>query len=260
LDFSKGDVIVDEPGYYVLDRDSVLPDYGLFEVSANDVTIDFRGYTLEGEGGFDNHLYITADRVTLKNGTVSGDFDVVGIGGDILVTDMRLDFSAYFQLGGCRVQNSVLISEIELNGCVLQANRIERPIELVDAASQVMDNQINAPIYSFGGADDSVIARNTMMGDDPNTGINITGNNFQVIDNLIQVNETGDRAIVIDGTGNMLRGNIVRSSSDPSVGKWNYGIVFLQDGNYYGDNLISAEVPFELGGTIQVDLGGNQGL
>ena len=46
---------------------------------------------------------------------------------------------------------------------------------------------------------------------------------------------------------------------DPDY-KADVGISFLQDGNYYGDNLMWAITPFSLNGTIQVDLGGNQGL
>ena len=38
------------------------------------------------------------------------------------------------------------------------------------------------------------------------------------------------------------------------------GITFFSDGNFYGDNIVWATVPFNVGATVQTDLGGNVGF
>ena len=86
-----------------------------------------------------------------------------------------------------------------------------------------------------------------------------SGDGNLILDNTLLILRTGTAqvAISIGGTGNIIRGNLV---PPPSVFPWEAGIVFFQDGNFYGDNIISAEVPFDLQGTVQIDLGGNVGL
>ena len=63
--------------------------------------------------------------------------------------------------------------------------------------------------------------------------------------------------IDIRGTGNVIKGNVLPPLTSQFGG---VGIIFRQDGNFYADNLMSATVPFYLGGTVQIDLGGNVGF
>jgi hypothetical protein len=64
-------------------------------------------------------------------------------------------------------------------------------------------------------------------------------------------------AIIIDGAQNIARGNLARG---PEGAVWGVGIRFLKDGNFYGNNQMSALVPFDLGGTVQTDWGSNFGF
>ncbi len=65
-------------------------------------------------------------------------------------------------------------------------------------------------------------------------------------DSVVQV------AIEIDGSRNVIKDNILLPGESFSTLT---GMQFLQDGNFYGDNLLVSDV--FLGGTVQTDLGGN---
>ena len=54
-----------------------------------------------------------------------------------------------------------------------------------------------------------------------------------------------------------LDGNI-GAPSDPAR-REAVGMRYTADGNFYGDNRMAAQVPFDLGGTVQTDWGGNVG-
>jgi len=62
--------------------------------------------------------------------------------------------------------------------------------------------------------------------------------------------------IVVEGLGNTIRDNLVPKCS-PLL---DTGIVFSRDGNFYGDNVVWAILPFDVGATVQTDLGGNVGF
>jgi hypothetical protein len=63
-------------------------------------------------------------------------------------------------------------------------------------------------------------------------------------------------SVLVDGTGNVIDGTKALPVSYDTTPN-GYGIRFLQDGNYYGNNRMSGNVPYELGGTVQIDWGGN---
>jgi hypothetical protein len=84
----------------------------------------------------------------------------------------------------------------------------------------------------------------------------ISGSNNLVNDNNVFDAFPNGTAMLISGTGNIIRGTFIKS---PTL-EWPVGIEFTQDGNAYGNNHVTAVVPFELGGTVQTDLGGNVGL
>ena len=84
----------------------------------------------------------------------------------------------------------------------------------------------------------------------------------------------GEVAIEVQTTRNTIRGNFVepvsprleppqfREPGRRDVVPWRVGILFAPNSsdNRYGDNLMGAQVPFDLGATVQTDLGGNEGL
>ncbi len=90
----------------------------------------------------------------------------------------------------------------------------------------------------------------------------IRGNFNHAMDNVFTTTcdspPRSTRAIVVEGQANTVRDNLVPSCGG-SAG-WETGIVFFQDSNFYGDNIVWATVPFNVGATVQTDLGGNVGF
>jgi hypothetical protein len=124
----------------------------------------------------------------------------------------------------------------------------------------------------------NVVSRNVISS--RGTAIKIEGGGNEVLDNIVLVAthvwlagesgepfflySSGDVAIDVAGGGNTIRGNYVEptlarqeTQFDPIIVPWRVGIRFTSGGNRYGGNLMGADVPFELGSTVQVDLGGN---
>ena len=86
-----------------------------------------------------------------------------------------------------------------------------------------------------------------------------------MVDNVLSIGEDEiSTAIAVDGSRNTLLGNkalLAPISGQPVLHpRWPVGIRFSQDGNFYGGNQMAADVPFDLGGTSQCDLGGNVGF
>jgi hypothetical protein len=134
-------------------------------------------------------------------------------------------------------------------------------LTLRGAMNHVVDNRFNyqdadAVIEVVGDA--NVIEGNLMDRDVPLPGkAYIVGGDRNLIrDNTITGGGFGT-AFDVRGTGNTLDGNIVAGREDSL--STTVGIAFTADGNYYGDNRMAAQVPFALGGTVQVDWGGNVG-
>lgn len=92
--------------------------------------------------------------------------------------------------------------------------------------------------------------------DDQVNVIQVIANDNQVLRNTLLL--FGDEGVLIDvqGTRNTIDGNVaapsVITSGSPFV-----GIRFSADGNWYGNNRVTATTPFDLGGTVQSDWGGN---
>ncbi len=94
-------------------------------------------------------------------------------------------------------------------------------------------------------------------------GLVIGGNFNHALDNVFITTQCNPQfstrtAIIVDGQGNTIRGNLVPSCG--GVPGWPTGIAFLRDGNFYGDNIVWATTPVAVGATVQTDLGGNVGF
>lgn len=289
VDFAAGEpVIIDEVGYYVLDRDWTLDGFSSerpsLEIIADHVTFDLRGFTINFDG-CPGGIVVTGNESTIRNGSLSSRCDetVVDVrGSNAKIDGMRVDpssFSYGVVLGGPsgRLTNSVLLSSddasavyVSGSNSTIQSNQFNVDSGAIsfgysgEARSvQVLDNVIACGHHNciLVRGNKHTIARNTVTRMQNESVITVEGDNNLILDNSIPAVDSNDPAISINGTRNIVRGNIVAPPDevidDDDDSAWAIGIVFIQDGNYYGDNLISAIVPFALGGTVQIDLGGN---
>jgi len=285
VDFSKGEITIEEPGYYILDRDWKIALEGVeavLEVAADDVTIDLRGFEIELL--LADSMLISGERVTLKNGTLShAQLSVTGMYSHLTGLQMNVfDGQSAISLRGdhARVDNSVLTSRTEGYGdesipisvyashATVRSNRISATGESISTHGEdvnflyILENTLDCDgrdcLLIYG--DHNVIARNTARQHSGNSFATIVGDYNHLLDNVsLHYASSGITGILIEGTQNILRGNILQT--DPTDLPFRYGISFTHfDGNYYGDNLISAETLVNLSGTMQIDLGGNHGL
>jgi len=266
LDLSDPDnCVIDEPGYYVLDRIWLTTPDGNNEPNArckqvhitrNGVTLDLQGFAIrQGMEGpnYEPVLWIDTDGgVTLQNGELSGHFvaieatvtggtvylDRIRTGGGVLLHDRRVivtggSFSssneAPLQVGeGSRVEGAAL-------GCNDAHCLSAGALSLIRNCTFSV-NWSGAPAISIGG-DGSIVEGNVF-----DSWVNISGNHNVIARNTL----TGDDPYVIEvtGTGNILDGNI------------GPGIVFNTPGNFYGYNRVA--LPGGISGADgNVDWGGN---
>ncbi|NQV86417.1 MAG: hypothetical protein HQ492_05005, partial [Woeseiaceae bacterium] len=131
--------------------------------------------------------------------------------------------------------------------------------------SEIVANSISSDVDTFNPAveiigDKILFSDNIIAAYFCSLGARFTGNNNLIAGNLIRgVSWVG---LKIDGSGNIVKDNALVpdvNAGYPGTYPVAVGINFLQDGNFYGDNQMSAIVPFELNGTVQTDLGGNVG-
>jgi hypothetical protein len=285
LDLSRTPVQLTEQGVYVLDRNwwisDLAPPGGAIVITGNGVTLDLRGFELGGESI--EVIVSTGSVVTIRNGTVfteggtairtTGSTRIehvlasVGSG-----TAVRLDGlgSAFIESrasaglsgtglragDGTHVRNSSIYGQgVALNASsltVVTGNDIgcaradlDFCIELTGSENIFSDNRIN--LSGYGSSMDGLVVR---------------GDFNHSMDNVFRIGcdtgNRGNRAIVVEGRENTVRSNLVPSCAGAVV--WDVGLAFLRDGNLYGDNLIWATVPVNLGATVQTDLGGNVGI
>lgn len=269
LDLSNPDnCIIDEPGYYVLDRTWLLTPGDGDEPNANcnavhiasgGVTLDLQGFSIRRgmEGGnYEPVLWIdTEGRVTLRDGKLIGIFvaieasvasDRYGVtlinihaGGGVLlgnrfVTVTGGSFSgsneAPLQIGeGSRVARAAF-SCTSGEGCLYAHGS-----SLIQDCTFDADNPYGAPAILVGG-NGTIVEGNVLDG-----WVGILGDHNVVTRNY---SNGGDPYIEVNGTGNILDGNI-----GPSI-------VFVTPGNFYGNNRVTLPGGFT-GTADNVDWGGN---
>ena len=268
LDLSNPDnCVIDEPGYYVLDRTWLLAPGGVegepnarcgpVHITVGDVTLDLRGFAIQTGfewGAYEPVLWIDTEyRVTLRNGGFSGVFvaieasvasdrygvtlDNIRAGGAVLLRDRFVTVTGGSFFGsndpalwigaGSRVERA-RFSCIGGEGCIYGGGS-----SLIRDCTFDAENPYGAPAIIVG--DDSIIEGNILDG-----WIGV-GNRNVVARN---VSSGGDPYIEVSGTGNILDGNI------------GPGIVFETTGNFYGNNRVA--LPGVITGTDgNVDWGGN---
>lgn len=159
-------------------------------------------------------------------------------------------------------------------------------LELGGSTSAIRDSRIGSRTLAVELAADSAIDRTSIgctfhcvdLGD-RNRLVDsvVSGYEAVIVDgdgNLLSNNEIRGGLIAIDGDTNIVRGNMLLGGGAPAIGGTKnivdgnlilpdadgtvqVGIEFTEDGNFYGNNRVSAEVPFAHGGTVQTDWGGN---
>jgi len=280
LDFSMVPVVIDTPGYYVLDRDWDLRGGGnpLLQIDADDVTVDFRGFGLLDNDGIT--VWIFGAGVTLRNGRIEGIGQGVLVeGDDVVIHGMHIEsFESYAILlfGGLNavVRNSWLRSGAEsitliVDGgeAIIRGNYISGgpgfeagALSVAAANANISDNSIfcngTVSCVRLSAAGGNVFANNTLRTGEPEeTTLLLVQDGNLVINNVLVGVRSEGGGMWVQGTGNLIEGNKITSGGDLL-----WGIRFDQDGNLYGNNKVAGDIPFDLQGTVQVDLGGNVGL
>jgi hypothetical protein len=278
LDLSNPDnCVIDEPGHYILDRswNFYYPYDGCRTVdspedrdgrriliSADDVTLDFRGFEIEDEDLVYGHtIRVTGSNVTLLNSSgVTGVDCIEGQGTAIVAmqdaSNVRLDNMRNIHcvsiLGsGGKVVNSA-ISYLRLIGDrnVVEYSTINGTVT-VGSASSVRFNRIFSGMRGGGeiwvNGDGNVIQGN--FNAETDLGIRVRGAGNIIKDNILLSAFDDGAGIWIDGNANIVDANIVLPMFDD-------GIFFTGTGNFFGNNRVSAATPFS-GTAGQIDWGGN---
>lgn len=282
LDLQRVPVEINQPGLYLLDRSWSLPTSpidGAIVITADNVTLDLQGFELTtGELA----VRSTGRGVTIRNGRVNADFGgAIRVSGEnSRIERVQADVGSGGAVGldgtGSILTDSTIIVGDTATGVsagddtIVRDNRIGSRFIALSASSRttLVGNEIQCgvadPCIEVEGVDNT-IRGNTVRETIGSTadGLVIRGNHNLALDNVFFTrcragSTNGGAAIVVEGRGNTLRENIVPSCA--GFAGWGTGLRFLQDGNFYGDNTVWATVPFNLGATVQTDLGGNMGL
>ena len=274
--------------------DNVTVDLRGFELSSDGVLITVDGSSVTVRNGRLRTLSsallgggrgVLVDGLRISN--VGGNpnhsaIDLYGAGSVIADSFIDAQGQAVFAERGVTVRNNLITSQVSS----------EQGTLLAQWGTFVFDNQL----ICKGSATTScmlitghsnVVSENILTSNGTAIKI-INGGSNQILDNTVHVRSNifvpggggeplftplaGDVAIALVGaSAATLRGNVVEPASpfplteapgSPNFVPWRVGIQFgpNSSGNRYGDNLMGAQVPFDLGATVQTDLGGNQGL
>jgi hypothetical protein len=280
LDLSKPPVVIDEPGLYAVDRnwrftaatmDGVAE---LITITAEDVTFDLHGFTISAEAGTappSTLLILAGDDAEVRNGSI----ETSGIDAALRSASRgawlhhlairtgdenpRLQFADFTTISDSRIAGIMwLTADSSLERSTLGG--LGRSITLTGNGNRVIENHIGmsrgdtAVVIEGVG---NLVANNVLDGNSTTEiGFGVEGDANVLRGNTIVELGSGTGTVMqISGTGNTLDGNIALPLPDARATR--IGIEFTANGNYYGNNRISAEVPFVLGGTTQTDWGGN---
>jgi hypothetical protein len=282
VDLKTGSFVINRSGDYVLTRSWTFEDPGvapvIIDVVAAGVTLDFRGFEIEVQGVSGNPLVtvlnVQGDNFTLKN---AGLF-ICCEGGRALRSTGRRTVIESSSIGSIEeaidlAGDAAIVRDSELGSPVRLASEstVERTFISCRLGCLFMtgnDNRLlnsRLDVIEPDGVtivgDGNLLANNIV--DFPDVGprleaaFDVRGNNNVVRDNtLFSAGET-IAVLRVSGTANVLDGNIATLAGE--FGRISTGICFERDGNFYGDNRMQATVPFDLGGTMQTNWGGNVG-
>lgn len=285
VNLKNGSFVIDKPGTWVLNRSWRFENAGdiapiIIDVVADGVVLDFRGFEIEVSGvgapPTVTVINVQGDAFTLKNAEVSicceggsllestgNATQVVGLTGFSHERMMLDGERAVIRDSSFHARNGVSVGSLGRIESTFLSCDISC-LSFVGDENQLLNSRIR-PDELLGvriAGNGNVLAGNVIdvrpTGPTVDTGFDVDGNDNVIRDNTLAVSGIVDVAIVVSGSGNVLDGNIAdRIGESPS--RISVGIRFEQDGNYYGDNRMQADVPFDLGGTTQTDWDGNVG-
>jgi hypothetical protein len=273
-------VVISRPGIYVLDRNWEVPSGGgvepVIKILADDVVLDMRGFTIHtfNQAGV---IGVTGNRVTLRDGVLglesAGDasFAIRSTGSETVIERIRTLSEEGISIHGpsSTVRDcSVTFSTIGGDGSTITGSNVTDSLFVaannVVVRDNIIDNGESLEILRIVGNSNEVVGnslRNTAFFDQQ--GLNVVGASNLIADNIFRSLghdvQPAAYAIRVDGAANIIRGNLAAPNQVTSE-KWMTGIKFLRDGNFFGNNQMSAAVPFDLGGTAQTNWGGNVGF
>ena len=284
LDLSKPEgCVIGEPGLYVLDRNwavsggeesyaqvachAYIDEYvtHVVRVAANGVTLDFRGYEISGPGYLSGvMLSITAQNVTVRNGTVTGGdiWDGQGIsvsGGpegaslENMVIGNGVNLGSRTSIRFSRIYGPVRVYE----NSVVEASDIRGNLELRGDISEIRTSRIYGGGSTFYSAAVHIYgARNKVLGnsircDACRSGIYVEGSGNRIATNTLEdLGGYSDTAILVSAGANQIDSNTIMPGSFSSC------VVFTMPGSYFGGNRCPATAPV-VGAADQVNWGGN---
>jgi hypothetical protein len=269
-------IVIAEPGYYRLDRNWFLDDMGsqeaVLRVTANNVTLDFRGYVIETST---ESIAITVGGhgFTLRNGTLRS-LDDQGYalniqGSGATIENMRVSSNQQASVLGSPDNSGIVVRDSEFiwgvccspPGSVLERNFFFCPLGCggISDGTRFVDNVIDSSDGVGLGVtgDGSVIERNTFR-QSTRTTIVVDGRNNVVKDNTVQVGGSPEPVVQVNNGANVFEENVLVPAMPGA--RATVGIRFTADGNFYGNNRLAALVPVDLGATTQTDWGGNGGF
>jgi hypothetical protein len=234
----------------------------LLTIAAADVTLDLQqhslesahdGYVIDVQG---NDFTIRNGRLTsrgtaLRSQATSTHVDRMSINSMSGIHFERTGTLSYSRLFGRYGSSFADRTRIEFNEFFCASNCVFVRGDL----SMVRGNRISTVLLrglTISGNHNKVIDNIVSAVSESNYLVQIIGNANQLLDNNVMVIREVGVAVLVDGTGNVIDGTNVLPmfpNSDPN----GYGIQFLQDGNYYGNNRMRSNVPYVLGGTVQID-------
>ena len=267
-------IVIDEPGYYRLDRDWDPDWQGSFGpfllIRADNVTLDFRGYSISvaNEGPA---ISVAGSNVTLRNGSLSGTDDqgqpLSVQGGSATIENLRVGGLNASYFGGDSSFGLVLRdSELFVGaagvppGSTIERNtfhcRFTGGLE-IGADTRVSDNvwqecDASPPLVVQGSG--NLVERN-VFGPSTYTSVTVNGRGNLLRDNTIRVDGVVEPVLQINDGANVLEANVVLPI--PGGERATVGIQFTADGNSFGNNRLGALTAFDVGATSQTDWGGN---
>jgi hypothetical protein len=273
LDLSKGPVMIDSPGLYLLHRSWSLPEpepgATLISISADEVVLDLQGFTIDYGSEGSTLISILGDDVTVRNGRLLGSAGAAIHGRSERTTIERIEAAAHLGivLGEHATMRDSSVSAYYGTsvgtGSIIERSRfggsVYWPLQL-HSDSVVSDCLFDVAHYPgiYVAGEGNRVARNTLLIDaGVESSMHVAGDRNVIRDNTARIRGSMGTILLVDGGGNTIDGNIAAAASAGAVART--GIEFAADGNYFGDNRMAAATPFDLGATTQTDWGGNVG-
>ena len=273
IEIKAPNVTLDLAGFELSGNRPLIVVDGSFVTMGNGRLRSTAGTAIMGGG---EAVLVERMRITVEGGNQSSEaIDLYGARTVIADSFISAHQGGVFAERGVTVRNNIIVSE-------------SSSAVFAQYGTYIVENQL---VCSGTGACLLVHGHHNFVRDNvlSSRGIAIrlfNGSNNQLLDNAVLVRTsifepggggeplykyfTGDVAIEVQSYGTLIRGNYVEPLTafspnppfEPEVQPWRVGLRFLplSGNNRYGDNLIGGDVPFDLGATVQVDLGGNQPL